>query len=110
METISESFDIMLLFILNPITWAIAVAVSIWTKQYWKTALGGALSQLVCLLSFVYLAILEEGSFEEVLGDIAVGEILLVLVVGALSGVLISTLVFLFVRERWKQQAVSVST
>jgi hypothetical protein len=118
----------MVFFILNPITWAIVVAVSIWTKQYWKPALAGVLTPLACIaLFFVYFIFMEvEISFDEMwndLHDAGIGfddlwnefvdegiEILLsVLSASILSGIIISALVFLFVRERRQQRAASAN-
>lgn len=88
-----------LFFSLNPITWVVVIICSVRRKAYWIPAMGGVLSQTICVIA---LMIMFE-FFED--PDFALSEILITLFTPAiLSGLVISTLVFLFIRQRRLQQ------
>ena len=102
-----EILEATLLFLLNPVAWAIVILVSIWAKRYWMPAVSGILAQIASLIplalyvdttsaaSSVYAYGLLDGEGVE-------GSVLLVSTL-VLSGIVISIIVMLFVGQRRKQ-------
>ena len=93
--SLDEILSFTLVFSLNPIAWAVVTLCAIRSKAFWIPIAGGVLSQIVCIIAFaIQLEVFEDAEF-------SLSEILVMLFTPAiLSGLLISTLVFLFVRQR----------
>ncbi|MBT8123625.1 MAG: hypothetical protein KJO81_02240 [Gammaproteobacteria bacterium] len=97
--SLEEMLSFILFFSLNPITWVVVILCSLRSKAYWIPATGGVLSQIICVIT---LMIMFE-FFED--PDFALSEIFITLFTPAiLNGLVISTLVFLFIRQRRLQQ------
>lgn len=100
-EVISGILEGTLLYALNPLTWAIVILLSIWTKTYWKPVVAGVLAQITCSFLFILFAVkFLEISTDELYGDASVTDIVAFFSVSVLSGMMISALVILFIRER----------
>ncbi len=111
MEQISEIFGLTLFSLLNPITWVVVIVLSVWTKKYWKPTIASVGAQIACITLFIVYLIFIEGdeSFGELWNEIGIEGIAFVLAVCTLSGIIMSTLVFLFVQQRRIQKTTSVS-
>ncbi len=98
-EPLESILSFILFLSLNPIIWVVVILCALRSKAYWIPAVGGVLSQAICIIALMIVFDL----FEE--AEFALSEILIELFTPAiLSGLLISTLVFLFIRQRRLQQ------
>ena len=102
-----EILEATLLFLLNPVTWAIVILVSIWAKRYWMPAFSGILAQIASLIPLA-LYVDTTSAASSVYGyglldgeGVEAGVLLVSATV--LSGIVISIIVMLFVGQRRKQ-------
>jgi hypothetical protein len=93
---LKEMVDLMLVVMLNPVTWLIVVLLAIWCKPFWSLIVSGAITQLLCFLILAYY--LE--FFEEPPADFGWLEILATIMIVTAGGIIISLLVGILFRRR----------
>ena len=101
-DILLETIDLMFLLSLNPVAWAIVIIVAIRKPILWKSAIFGTAAQLISIVILLSFIIVGYGiDVSELLQDVSTGAVIVqLIIVSATSGLMMSILVVLFVKQR----------